>query len=82
MSVASWNPHISDPKFKIEPTSVSNSEHCCDMGSSTLFKIVNTLYRANDACFAIHFWLLFQLPFLNSVTPRYLNDSTTSNAVL
>ena len=47
-----------------------------------VLKIVKRLCRANDACFAMHFWLRYQLPFLNKVIPRYLKESTISMAVL
>ena len=54
----------------------------CEMDKSIFLKIVNRLKSAKDACFEIHFCVGYQLPFLNKVMPKYLNESTSSTAVL
>ena len=43
---------------------------------------VKRLYMAYDACREIHFLVTDQLPFLNSVIPKYLKRSTNSIGVL
>ena len=50
MSVASCMPHISDPKFKIEATSVSKRLHFWEICNSIVLKIVKRLYKAKDEC--------------------------------
>lgn len=73
---------ISAPKVNTEPTRVSKSLHFCETGKASSLKTVKRLYRADDACCAIDFWLRCQFPFLNSVIPKYLKESTNSISVL
>ena len=55
ISEASCMPQISAPKFKTEPTRVSNSLHFRDTGKSTSLKIANRLYKAKAECCAMDF---------------------------
>ena len=76
------SPNYSEPKFKIDPIKMSKSLHFWVTGSSTFRKIVKRLYNANEACWAIHFWLRYQFPFLKRVIPKYLKESTRPHMFL